>query len=139
MIVTILGGHDYAMWKLFVRDRKGVAAIEAAIVIPIIMSIMLAAVDYGSVFYVQHTMNTVANDVSRSLALGHMTADQAKTAAESRLPTWGSAVFTVSAAEFGADNVRIVITVPAQDAALANFAPLGLIGNLTVTAIKRKV
>lgn len=39
---------------------------------------MLAAVDYGSVVYIQHTMNTVANDVSRSLALGHMTASKAR-------------------------------------------------------------
>ena len=125
--------------KLFARDSKGVAAIEAAIVLPIFMSVVLAAVDYGSVFFVQHTMNRVANDVSRSLALGHLTSAQAKTTTESNLPSWNSAQFTVTAGDLGADDVQIVITVPAKDAALVNFAPLGFVGDLSVTAIKRKI
>ena len=127
------------MWKKFAGDKKGVAAIEAAIVIPIFMSLMLAAVDYGSVFYVQHTMNTVANDASRSLALGHLTTAQAKTTVESRLPSWNSAQFTVTASNVGTNDVQIVITVPAKDAAMVNFAPLGFLGDLSVTAVKRKI
>ena len=127
------------MWKKFASDKKGVAAIEAAIVIPIFMSLMLAAVDYGSVFYVQHTMNTVANDVSRSLALGHVTEAQAKSRVESQLPSWGSAQYSVTASSSGANDIQIAITIPAADAAIVNFAPLGILGNLTVTAIKRKI
>ncbi len=100
---------------------------------------MLAVVDYGSVFYLQHTMNTVANDVSRSFALGHMTTSEATTEAQSRLPNWNSATFTVTASTPSADDVQIVITVPANEAALINFAPLGLDGDLSVTARKRKI
>ena len=127
------------MWRVFSRDERGVAAVEAGIIMPIFIAIMLAAVDFGSVFYVQHVMNTVANDVSRSLAMGHFSTAQAETIAQSRLPAWNAASFTVTASDVGANNIQIVISVPTQQAALVNFAPLGIWGTLTVTAVKRKV
>jgi len=45
------------LWRRFRRDRSGVAAIELAIISPILLLIMVAMVDFGLVLYVRFNLN----------------------------------------------------------------------------------
>ena len=44
-------------WRAFRRDSRGVAAIEFAIVVPILSLIMVAMIDFGLVLYVRFGLN----------------------------------------------------------------------------------
>jgi Flp pilus assembly protein TadG len=44
-------------WRTFWRDRRGVAAIEFAFIVPILSLILVAMVDFGLVLYVRFGLN----------------------------------------------------------------------------------
>jgi len=122
-----------------ISNNKGVAAVETALVLPVFLLLMLATVDYGSLFYVQHKMNTVANEVSRNMALGNLSLSEAETEAGNQLPGWSSATFSITASEPTSTEVQITISVPKDQVALVNLSSFGFADNISVTAVKRKI
>lgn len=46
-----------SLWRRFRRDKDGVAAVEFALVVPIMLLIMVGMVDFGLVLYVRFTLN----------------------------------------------------------------------------------
>ncbi|MEZ5839880.1 MAG: TadE/TadG family type IV pilus assembly protein [Hyphomicrobiales bacterium] len=123
----------------FRRDERGVAAVEAAMILPLFVGIALGIVDYGGLFYLRHEMNMVANEVTRGMALGQMSLVEAESRAAAMLPEWGGVRFTITASEPTADEVKMEISVPTEEAALANFVTFGLGGTMGVSSIKLKM
>jgi Flp pilus assembly protein TadG len=54
----------------FVRDRSGVAAIEFAIVGPVLAFMLLGIVSYGGYFWFAHSVQQLANDAARATVSG---------------------------------------------------------------------
>ena len=107
------------------KDESGAAAVELALVLPILVTLMTGIVDFGFLFFVQHNMVTAARESARALAVQSVTETQAEQMAHDKLD--GSATFVVVATEPDPANpadvdVVVNITVPIQDA-----APIGLI------------
>ncbi len=122
----------------FRGDETGVAAVEAALVLPLFVGILLGIIDFGGLFYLKHEMNVVANEVSRSMALGYLNPTEAESRAGAMLPDWGTAKFTVTASMPSSDEVKLVISVPTEQAALVNFAAFSFGDTMSVASIKRK-
>lgn len=59
-----------SLWLSPSRAKRGAVAVEAAVVIPILIVLMLAVVDFGRFFYAQLVSSQAATEASRSLALG---------------------------------------------------------------------
>lgn len=122
------------------RADRGAAAIEFAIVAPLLISLMLGIVQFGAIFYVWHNMTAAARDTARRVAIGEI---GSKAAAETfAAEALGGVVpwavgFTV-AATLPADpsapggDVSILITAPLVQAAIVDF--LGILGDETLHA-----
>ena len=119
------------------RDARGAAAVELALVLPVLLLFVLGIIHFGSLFYLHNTMVTVAQDLARRVAIGEVTETQAQTMAAERLASW-SATFAVTVTEPTVDDIVLAITVPIQDVALVDFAGLPTGGSLTAEAQMRK-
>lgn len=117
---------------MYTRDR-GAAAVEFAIVLPVLLALVLGIIAYGHAFFVQSALANAARDGVRVMALQNKSED-AKAAAVSS----ASGVATIN-------NSHIVVTpnnckangpTGPQTATVTIAYPLELlggIGNVTVT------
>lgn len=62
------------------RDRRGVALIEMAITLPLLLSLLFGIMAYGEWFFVSHTVQQAANDAARSTLSG-LSKDERRTIA----------------------------------------------------------
>lgn len=120
------------------RDTGGVAAIEFAFIVPVLVLIMVGIIQVASAFFTLNQMNWVAREAARGLALGDL-ADVASAEAfvNSNLIGWAAANSTVSVvvpdpADPNDNDYRVNISVPLEDAALVD--PAGYLGGKTVSA-----
>jgi hypothetical protein len=114
------------------RDERGASAVELAFVSPLLITMLLGVIQYGSVFLVQMRMNDTARDTVRRLAVGDLASETAaEDYARMQLSDW-PALFHVVADLPTAPNrdVAVVITVPMADAAILNFVSVGLDGDI---------
>jgi Flp pilus assembly protein TadG len=52
--------------RSFKRDRRGVAAVEFALVAPMLIALMIGMLSYGGYFWTAHTLQQAANDAARA-------------------------------------------------------------------------
>ncbi|MES3152019.1 TadE/TadG family type IV pilus assembly protein [Sphingomonas faeni] len=52
------------------RDRRGVALIEMAITLPLLLTLLFGILAYGEWFFVSHTVQQAANDAARATLSG---------------------------------------------------------------------
>jgi Flp pilus assembly protein TadG len=56
--------------RAFRRDRRGIAAVEFAIIVPIMMLIMVALIDFGLVLYVRFGLNETVSAAANYAIVG---------------------------------------------------------------------
>ncbi len=103
--------------------QSGAIAIEAALVIPIVVLLLVGIIQFGAIFYVQSNMMSAAQDAARRLAVGAVTVTQAQTYAQNKLVTWG-ANFNVIAQDpdpGDPNDVKVTIEVPMSEAAIIDL------------------
>lgn len=57
------------LWSAL-RDRRGVALVEMAITLPVLLTLLFGIMAYGQWFFVSHTVQQTANDAARSAISG---------------------------------------------------------------------
>ena len=115
---------------------RGTAAIEFALVMPVLLSLSMGILEFGWLYYVENQMAYVARAVTRDVSAGVYNATTAETEATTRLSRF-PATFTVSVTEVGNDVVTD-IEVTMADAALINFLNLFGSGTLNANVTMRK-
>jgi len=117
------------------HSRRGVTIVESAFMVPILMSLIFGAIEFGSVLHMRHTMLHAAREAARSLAIQGSSAQQAITLAESLLPNSEDLRFDVMATEPSPDaaqrKVEVVISLPLTDASLGDM--FGVFGDNDMT------
>jgi len=124
--------------RRFWINTRGVAAVEFALTLPLLVLFTFGIVQYALAFFTYNTMNTVARDGARALSVGSQTERQIETAALSRLNSWATS-WTIDAQDIqttGNEDVRMVISVPGNEAGLLRFLPMPEV--LQVEVIMRK-
>lgn len=108
-----------ARWSVL-ANRRGAAAMEFALVAPLLFSMMLGTIEYGFVFYGFSTMQYSANNVARSIAVNKMDINIAQAEVNSGMPAWvGPATVTAirtNAADPTKSEIKLEATTPAKDA-----------------------
>ena len=127
----------------FFKTPDGVGAVEFAILLPVVMAILFAIIEFGSIMYTRQQMLYAAREAARSYATGQSTAGEAKNIAFNRLEidtdttSEADIKFTVTVTEpsEGVGDVKVNIKVAMADAAIVN--PLGDIvsGELDVNVV----
>ena len=109
----------------FRKAKSGVAAIEFAMTMPILIMLLAASINFGHVIYVQHSMQAIAGEVLRSVSYGHMNLADAETFAKSQLSRVGNRArgqWNVDLVEdTGSDEITITISLSAKHASLMPF------------------
>src|SRR5262245_57078763 len=74
------------------RDERGVSAVEFAMVLPLLVTLLLGTIQYGSVFLLQMRMNDTARDTARRLAVGDLRTEwEGEDFARAQLSDWPAA------------------------------------------------
>lgn len=139
------GRSPFNCFRRLVRNEDGVGAVEFAILMPVVLAILFAIIEFGSIMYTRQQMLYAAREAARSYAVGQSTAGEAQDVAFKRLDIDTGSVskndikFTVTVTEPGGDSndVDVKITVPMAAAAIIN--PLGdlINGTLEVNVVMR--
>ena len=125
------------------KDESGVAALEFAFVLPLLVIVLAGIVQFGAVFFLQNNIATVARETARSLAVGTIdTTQEAETLANSRLINWG-VTFTINTtvpdpANPNDSDYTVAISVPLAQAAIFDILGVFKTGDLTATASMRE-
>lgn len=104
-------------------DTRGGAAVEMALLLPFLLTLLFGIIDFAGLFALQNTMTHLAHNSARQIAVGEASEDQVKSKISSRLSGWNTTFF-VSVASPEPNLVSVRISARIKDAALIGFAAL---------------
>ena len=89
------------------RSQLGMAMVEMALVMPILVLMFSAIVQFGGMFFLQNQMVNAARDVGRRLSVGDVTPVQAETLVQAHLANWPH-TFTVTATQPDGSDMELL-------------------------------
>lgn len=106
----------------FVKNTEGSAAVEFAIIFPILAMMLMGILEFGLIFFTYSTSQQVTWDVSRQIATNRLPATQARQALLDRMPAWVRARQDVVVAVSSTNGQStLTIDIPAAAATPTNF------------------
>lgn len=123
---TSMSSKGAAMRKILIQN-EGVATVEFAFVVPILLLLLLGMLEFGNILFTYNTSANAARDVARQLATNRVTLSNADAQVRSELPSSirskASVVISQSAPANTAKNQFTVdVSFAAPDAAFSSFA-----------------
>ena len=116
----------------FGRDVRGVVAIEFGVIMPLVIILLFAILQYGLIFNTRQIMTHAAKVAVRSYAIGESTAAEAETMATELLNN-ETLSYTIDVTDDGTD-ATIDIVLPMSEAAIIDALGGSLMdGNIEVT------
>ncbi len=113
------------------RDR-GAAAVEFALVLPILVALLLGIIEFGYGMYVQATISGAAREGARTLAISNSTASAQQAASRAALPA-----VVLQASEISADSSQCSATPDPSAAVTVKISyPYSGIAGLLPSGIK---
>ena len=119
----------------FLSHQRGVAAVEFAFVVPILVILLTGIVQMGLMFFVHHNMVSVSQETVRLVAVGELTTNEGETYANDHLFGW-DITYDINVQQQGSDIV-VNIAAPLSDVALIDYLGLFKSGNLTARTSMR--
>ena len=116
------------------RDRRGAAAVEFAICLPILTVLVLAVIEASNAVYVQQAITSAAYEASNVVSASGGTASDAQTRANSVLNSLGikSASVSITPAVTSSTPLGTQISVTCSAPLSANLTSFGYLGALTL-------
>lgn len=112
----------------FIRKEEGQSLVEFALILPVLLLLIVAIIDFGWYFYAKTTFNNASRESARMLAVNPDTS-LAIAAAQNYLDDFGSVVVTVSVQDIGGGESEAAVTVAGTVSPLVGLIynePLGL-------------
>jgi Flp pilus assembly pilin Flp len=107
------------------RDDSGVAAVEFAFIVPILVLLLTGIIQFGAVLFIQHNMGEIARESARRVAVGAMTKTEAEQFVDDHLVNWGAtfdvAITVPDPADPTDTDVDVVITAPMSEVAFIDI------------------
>src|SRR6478736_4341459 len=124
--------HDRFLLRGFWRDQRGASAVEFALIAPLLFTLLLGTIQYGSLFLVQNRMVDTARDTARRLAVGYLaTESDAENYAKAQLADMSPQFAAVAILPHPPDHdVSVTITVPQENVTKKTTVRIGMDGNL---------
>ena len=118
------------------RGEAGVAAVEFALILPVLALVLTGIIQFGMLMFAQNQMTNVARETSRRIAVGELTNAAAQQYAQDSL-VFPSANFAVAItgpdpASPNPKDITVDIRVPFSQVSLVDI--LGLFGSGTLRA-----
>ncbi len=128
-------------WCALWRDRDGVAAVEFAFIVPILLLLFSGIVQFGAIMFLENHMTNVARETTRRIAVGDLAQADAVSSAQQALVNWGVTYdVDVASVDVGGGNQDITVTIslPMAEAALMDVLGVFQSGNLTAAVTMRQ-
>ncbi len=119
------------------RSERGVAAVEFALAIPIVLLVLSGIIQFGFVLFLQSHVADVARETARRVAVGEFEQAEAEQFAQDSLLNWG-VTYTVAVTFPDPDDVDVQISLPMSQAALIDLLGLFQSGTLAATVTARE-
>lgn len=116
--------------KSFLIRKDGVAAVEFALVAPMIILLIMGAIEAGMLFQLKNSMTFHTRSIAREVALGHLTESQAKTELQTRLSDYASLSYSISVHEPPAGSLvdtDVVVKATLTKAELKSYTVTGFL------------
>jgi Flp pilus assembly protein TadG len=105
------------------QQRGGAAAVEMALLLPVMMLMLFGVVQLGFAIYTYNAMLNSARAGARLVVFGTSSAD-AETAVRNELPGWVRPDATITITENVGGLARVQVSVPGASAALLRLVPM---------------
>jgi Flp pilus assembly protein TadG len=89
------------------RRREGAVAAEFALVAPLLFSLIMGGIEYGSLVYSMSSMQLAANVTARDIAVNNLSEAEAEARMAPYLPGWMAGDISISLSESHPDQPRI--------------------------------
>ena len=124
------------------RDEAGAAAVEFAIILPVLVLMLTGIIQVGMFMFVQNQMTSVARDTSRRIAVGELTEAAAQQYARDSL-VFPSANFDIAItvpdpASPNPKDITVDISVPFSEVSLVDILGLFQSGTLRTSVTMRQ-
>lgn len=107
------------------RHDAGAAAVEFALVVPILVALVFGIMQYGWYFYVANNTSSTAREAARRVVVGDCWGASFETFVKNQSPTTTSAVYTPTDLAPAAVKVGDAVTVTVKaNGAIINFFPM---------------
>lgn len=70
------------------KDARGVTAVEFALVVPVLLALIFACIEFGMMGYTYAATASAMRDVARQLATNQVSVETAQAMIRSSLPSW---------------------------------------------------
>ena len=122
------------LWKC----QRGVAAIELALILPILVTLAFGTFSVGSMLFVQNNIIHAARETARTIAVGDAEVAEAATIAHNHLVNWAGLNFSVTGSQPTGADVMVNITVPMSEAAIVDVLGIFSSGTLQTQVTMRR-
>lgn len=122
------------------RDSRANAAVEFALVLPVMLTLIIGTVQYGNIMLTKNMMVQAARQAARAYSVGSAASTSAAEEIATNFLASTSLTYTVSAttaAGASGTEVTVTISVPMADAGLIGGLEGVLSGTLTATVTMR--
>jgi len=107
------------------RDRRGSAAVEMALLLPLLTMMVCGTLQYGVLMFTYNSMLNAARNGARSLAVGSANETAVLAATKASLPRWVAAGdWTITPQDTGTTGTNQVTTSISVSSAKATIMPL---------------
>jgi Flp pilus assembly protein TadG len=110
----------------FRRDTAGATAIEFAIVSPILIALVMGAVEFSLILFTYTSAGAAARDVARRVATSRLAASSATSAINAQMPPWVQSSTSVTVnqtapSDPSTNQISVVVSFPARNATPTNL------------------
>lgn len=128
------------MRKKQIRKRRAAAAVEMAIVTPILLTLLFGIIEYGWVFTVRQALTTAAREGARTAALPGSTLPEVEARVNQYMSQLGLTTYTANVELDSSDNPTgtVRVSIPYSDVTLVGGYFGSSFGDLFSAATMRK-
>ena len=119
------------------RNRSGIAAVEFAVIAPVMLTLLAGIIQFGFVLFIESHMAGVARDTARRFAVGASSQAEAAQFAQDSLLNWG-VTYTVTVtppdpSDPTDEDINVLISLPRSSVAIIDMLGLFQTGTLTTS------
>lgn len=122
--------RSFSLAGAFHRCKRGAAATELALLMPMLTSLVLGVFEFGTVIYAYSGMQFGANRVARTVSVNQMTTEQALATVKNYVPAWARDDVSVSITQSKPSDTNVNLVNVRLSVSADRATPLPLLTRL---------